>query len=282
MHTVDFRERVGQWRDGILSYLEDRGTQASCDEIRRIKDELPHLTWLRGTLARAEERMRLVTWSPPSIEELRELAQSRERRIVQSPEQLLDVVLESLDRLGKWLQRMERPAVIDLWNECDVMEPGAKTRRAFRPKDEDALSNYVARHLELDLKHSGVIVNREVEIRKSQRNDIRVNVSRLDDSRAGQGPITVVIESKGCWNRDLDKAMEEQLVGRYLDEFGTRHGIYLVGWFQCEKWDNAHYQKKASPQYSIEEARARFAEEAKSLSIGGKQIRACVLDTSLP
>ena len=38
----------------------------------------------------------------------------------------------------------------------------------------------------------------------------------------------------------------DQLVGDYLRLNGLTHGIYLVGWFVCDKWDNS--QNKLASQ----------------------------------
>ena len=33
--------------------------------------------------------------------------------------------------------------------------------------------------------------------------------------------------------------METQLRDRYLAGVSSRHGIYLVGWFLCDRWDRS-------------------------------------------
>jgi hypothetical protein len=62
--------------------------------------------------------------------------------------------------------------------------------------------------------------------------------------------------------------MEGQLIGRYLkDNPQCSHGLYLVGWYNCDQWDDQDYRKKRSPTLSIDEARERFEEQAKMPSI---------------
>ena len=39
----------------------------------------------------------------------------------------------------------------------------------------------------------------------------------------------VIVEAKGCWNKDLKTAMRDQLRDRYLKENQCSHGLYVVG-----------------------------------------------------
>ena len=182
--------------------------------------------------------------------------------------------MESLARLEDRLQRSEPPAAVDLWNEV--------LRGVFRPKSENEFSDYVARHLEADLAERGVVVNREVVVRRTQRTDIRIGVSRLRNVAETPFPITVVIEAKGCWNRrDLDSGMEDQLCGRYLEEARTRHGIYLVGWFLCDQWDHQEQRRRDCPAYGLDEARERFNRQAVENSRDGKHVLAFVMNAAL-
>ena len=40
---------------------------------------------------------------------------------------------------------------------------------------------------------------------------------------------------KGCWNPDVETALETQLIDDYLLGTGNRYGIYLVVWFEGER-----------------------------------------------
>jgi hypothetical protein len=96
---VEYRAAVGMWRDALLTQLRLRGTAAACQAIERIASSLPGQPWLKATLLEAKSLMRQRTWIPPKPEEIRALAQSADRRLVQNADQLLDVVVESLRRL---------------------------------------------------------------------------------------------------------------------------------------------------------------------------------------
>jgi len=97
--------------------------------------------------------------------------------------------------------------------------------------------------------------------------------------------LTVIIEVKGCWHREVTTAMQTQLVERYLRDNPGRQGFYLVGWFNCPQWNDPNdHRKEAAPQITMEEARARFAQQAEELtaqSEGRYLVKSFVLDTAL-
>jgi len=93
--------------------------------------------------------------------------------------------------------------------------------------------------------------------------------------------VTVIIEVKGCWHSKLDDAMESQLVNRYLKDNQVQHGLYLVGWFNCDQWDDEDNRKRSAPKASKDEAQAKFDEQAMDLSVGTIVVKAFVMDASL-
>jgi hypothetical protein len=273
------KEFIADWRDRILRHLQDRGTFEACRQIERVAAELPELReTLKWTVYQARAEARRQTWVPPEPEHLLALAARPGARLVRNGDELLAVLAESLERLEKKLQG-ETPMALALWNE----ENGS-----YWPKDEEWLSNYVKSHLQEDLRGRGVVLNREVEIRKGEgkgRGEITdIHVDAVVPNTGTEMPdlISVIVETKGCWNNELDTAMEEQLAGRYLKDNPTcRHGLYLVGWFNCEQWDTEHRRRKRPPSYGLEEARSRFEDQARRLSRGDLRVRAFVLDTAL-
>jgi len=74
----------------------------------------------------------------------------------------------------------------------------------------------------------------------------------------------VTIETKGCWHRDLDTAMESQLIGQYLSTNDCRHGIYLIGWFVCDAWSD--HKNQRIPTTDLSKAKHQFRQQAKTLS----------------
>ncbi len=92
--------------------------------------------------------------------------------------------------------------------------------------------------------------------------------------------MTVIIEVKGCWNKELNQAMETQPVDRYLKDNNCQHGLYLVGWFNCNCWSDEDERKKQAPQ-SVDEAQKEFDQQASSLSLDTKVIKAFLMNTAL-
>jgi hypothetical protein len=128
-------------------------------------------------------------------------------------------------------------------------------------------------------------VNREVQIRQGQQTDIHIDAVVPGDQGQAAGAVSAIIEVKGCWHHDLDTAMETQLVGRYLKDNHCPNGLYLVGWFKCDRWSAGDDRKNDVPSYPLSEACTRFADQAERLqgaaAVPGLVVRSVVLNTSL-
>jgi hypothetical protein len=160
-----------------------------------------------------------------------------------------------------------------LWNE---------TQQGWRPKDEESLSDLLKLHLERDIRNRGIVANREVQLRRrlatepGEKTDILVDAVPLGGTDDGLG---VVIEVKGCWNPALLTAMETQLVGRYLDEFTGRAGLYVVGWYDCPVWSRAKGNKCAHEGF--DELERFLGAQARGLSDDTRRVSARVLDARM-
>ena len=266
------RERLSWWRNNLLTHLKMQGTPEACEAIRKIIHEFPRLDWLKWTLLEAQNITRRSTWVPPHPNDILKMAKSTNSRLVQGGNQLLDVLIESLRCLEAKLQG-ETPASQFLWNQA------SEKKGLFIPKDENAFSDFVKLHLEEDLKGKGIIVNREVQIHRGERTDIHVDAITKNSTMEAYDSISVIIEVKGCWNKNLKDAMETQLVSQYLKDNRCQHGLYLVGWFYCDKWDKDDYKKGRTPKIDISEAQQGFDDQAKKLSQQDVCVKAIVLNT---
>lgn len=279
VHSVGPDELVRRLRDSILNQLKSRGTREAIAEINKLVGSFPELGWLKQSLLEAQEMFRRKNWIPFQPLELLKIAKDSDARLVQSGDQLIEVVIESLTRLQKKLCG-ETPAAVYLWNEVE--------KGVFEPKDENALSDYVKIHFDEDLKSRAIVANREVEIRGSksqfrgQETDIHIDAITKDSAGTAYDQITVIVETKGCWNRDLNRAMDTQLVGRYLKDHSSPFGVYLIGWFICPQWNITDPRKKEAAKGSLGEYRNKFSHQAAALSIDGATVKAFVLDASLP
>jgi hypothetical protein len=205
IHAVGPRESVAWWRDSILRRLKARGTLEACQAIRRIAQALPQLDWLKYTVLESQAVTRRKTWVPPKPTDVLKLVKNKAGHLVQNGDQLLRVLVESLRGLEALLHD-ETPAAQFLWEK--------EGDHTHRPKDEAAFADYVKIHLEQDLRKKAIIVNREVRIHRGERTDIHVDAVVLDEAGAACDTVTAIIESKGCWNQELEDAMQTQLADR--------------------------------------------------------------------
>jgi len=278
--TVTPQISIGDWRDSVLRNLMDRGTIESCKQVERVALTLPQYKWIKEfSLVEAKRVALLKSWQPPKIDQIFKLVENHDLRLVNTPDELMNIVLESLQKLEAKLQRNEHPQVVNLWN--DKQERGKPL--VSWPKDENHLSDTIKVHLVEDLQSSGVIIGREVEINSTSKTDIHISVFTKDRLGRPVEPITVTIEAKGCWHPDLETAMESQLVGKYLSAEGCHHGIYLIGWFNCDKWnDPKDSRHKKTSKLSLEQAQDKFAKQAQELSSKTSfRVNSIVLDTRL-
>jgi predicted NACHT family NTPase len=273
-HAVGPRESLAQLRDAVLQVLQVRGTNEAVQELQRIKLSLPEYNWLYTVVLNAQNEMLRKTWLPSSPGEILSLARSSDNRLIATPNQLLDVLLESLDRLQREDLKGETGRVKFLWNET----PDHK----WRPKDEPSLSDYIKGFLQRDLKDRGIIVNREVEVYrpagagKGPATDIHVDV--IVPNPNNRLHLKAVIEVKGCWNRELKTSIQAQLIDKYLQGPDCQHGIYLVGWFDPEHWDDSDYRKRDAHRWTIQETREFFANQAAQHSTADRPVQVFVLD----
>jgi hypothetical protein len=246
------RLNIAYYRDLLLRSLEERANPQAVAAMRRIALALPHLTWLSDHVLHTEELARRGTWIAPSPEQVLKLLSERDLRLVYTADQLLEVVIESLDRLDRKLHQQEARAVVDLWNviaraavrgiakgvlanlrrklgrgkpELTITgywsEFGNEVGVVSSPKEENLLSDYVKRHLDDDLQGRRIIINREVENRPRSITDIRVDAVGHDRQQEADHVLTVIIEVKGCWHPRLREAMKTQL-GRCASSAGGR------------------------------------------------------------
>jgi hypothetical protein len=221
----------------------------------------------------------------------------------------MNLIIESLRHAEQKLHG-EFPLSVLLWNPVrdDTLTSGGnalvgdaenlsalkkrkkKSSPRFEPRNEEAVSNWLASHLRDDIGERGVVVNREVVIRPSrgsipgQRTDISIDAllpGRQDDATR----ITVIIEVKGNWNTELSKAMETQLRDSYLKENSCHNGLYVVACFDSPDWNPGDYRSKlAHPKQRKlmrEKVQAEFDQQARQLSEDWANLRAFVLDCRL-
>lgn len=243
-HAVSERDKIAELRDDILQNLKERGTIEAVKVIEEIKQksEYEFIKWWHNE---AFYNYIIKSWKTYSPKELLEIIKNNESRLINNEDDLLEVIIESLNRLQKNLIAAENQF---LWNDK-------------KPKDESSISDYIKIHLEKDVLKRKIIVNREVQINKKDKTDIRIDAILNNDKQ-----LTVIIEVKGCWNNGLETSMENQLVQKYLKHSSCKHGIYLVVWFLCDKWDDGDYRKGSVKKFTLEKLKDMLCEQAEKLS----------------
>jgi hypothetical protein len=271
-------EMVRMLRDGSLEKLKRRATFEACDALARAELRLPQYRWLRFHFDEAEVQACASTWEAQSPRDIIAMASDSKKRFVESSQQLLGVILESLSHLQAELHG-ELASVGDLWNSKG---------KDWWPKQEEDISDYIARHLKKDLADRGIIINREVQIRRGRRGemagqstDIHVDAVSAEGTK-GQlyGSIGVVIEVKGSWNDGLMQDMEGQLRDRYMKNNEYRAGLYVVAHFKAARWIATDGRRAKSDAIDIFDLRQQLANQANGLS-GSVLIQSLVLDASL-
>ena len=271
-------DMVRMLRDGSLEKLKRRATFEACDALARAEMQLPQHGWLRFHFDEAEVLACASTWEAQSPRNIIAMASDSKKRFVESSQQLLDVILESLSHLQAELHG-EIASVGDLWNSKEA---------DWWPKQEEDVSDYIARHLKKDLADRGIIINREVQIRRGRRGemagqstDIHVDAVPAEGTQ-GQlyGSIGVVIEVKGSWNDGLMQDMEGQLRDRYMKNNECRAGLYFVAHFKAFRWIATDGRRAKGDAIDISGLRQQLANQADGLS-GSVLIQSMVLDASL-
>lgn len=267
-HSVTARDQVGRLRDSCPSYLSGLGTQSAIDALRTICDQYPDLDWLKHLLNEARQAFRKATLQALSPAELIAYTHRRDMRLARSSAELMEAVLVSLRHLQEKLQGQTLLAPF-LWDLSDNGNSG-------RPKSEDRLTDFLKHHLEGDLPT--FVIDREVQIRNLKEHGIGERTDLKIEAKDSDGrSLSVIIESKGCWNKELLTAMQSQLSERYLKLADEACGIYLVGWFRCERWTG---KTDCAFKGEKEELATELNAQAKVLSKGKKALSALVLDVT--
>lgn len=269
--TLGPRDAVADYRDGVLNIVIERGSNDSLAALGRIEAALgEHFPYAR---IRAEENQRLKAWEPPRPKDVVELLERVNRRIVISDDDLQRVLVEELGCIGESLAAGGQAS--QLWDTS-----------SGRPKKEVEISAWLADRLRDGLNGRGIVINREVEVTVSPtgglgpRTDIHVDAI-AGERVEGAEQVTVVIEVKGSWNRELRRAMRGQLAELYLTP-SRRCGIYLVVWFDATGWtDETDSRLKASARRDREETMGEMRSQANDLHGEGYLIEPLILDGSL-
>jgi hypothetical protein len=269
------------WRERAAHHLIERATLTTIDELAALAADNPNRPWLRRMLATAQERYRDVSWSPPRLTDLRAMAKDAGRRYARDDNDLREAVIEQLGRLQERM-RGKTPEAFFLWNETRESKSVSK----WTPKYESEISDYIAVHLKTHLRY--VFTNREVEIDRTISTGVGDRVDLLCEAFDPDDPESmtqyqIVIEVKGCWNDGLTTDLHDQLAADYMPKVGTRHGIYLVGYFPKAQWEPGANRYQKTPDLTADQLKSELVQLAdQELTLTRNTITAFVLDFTRP
>jgi hypothetical protein len=187
--------------------------------------------------------------------------------IVRDEEELAEAIWQSLMDFQASIQT-EGSRVMRLWNEP-----------AHTPKGEEPISREIGTELQEMLLGRGISVTCETKIREGQYVDLYI-AAVIPGAEARK--LSLIIEVKGCWNRELMGALESQLAMRYLRDNLSSRGIYLVAWFLCDRWSGADYRKDRTPKTTLTDLSQLLESRANQVNAEtGSQIRVFMLDATI-
>jgi hypothetical protein len=224
---------------------------------------MPEIPNIGRLLEQARRQFRKESWVAPQPSAILRLVSDKNRRLVRDADELLMVIIDTLEMIEK---KYTGSATMknSLWND---QSDGKVT-----PKNEEALSDAIAEWLREQLHKRIVTVNREPQVRlipgSPDRTDIQVeSFTETDES------LMVIIEVKGCWNRGLFPNMQSQLVDQYIkNNDRCSHGLYLIGYYRSDKWDEQEKNAKKCRKYSKDQLEKLLEQKQQNL-VCDKQIR---------
>ena len=274
---------VGEWRDQTLRDLTNRRTVEALEQLNALHAQFPERLDLTAAVLTARTAVHASLWKAPTPNDIAKLMADTSSRLLRTNRELADLLTETLDRIALdlpthgellWDRQRQRPP-------ADTQPKQRHTRRyagTWRPKLEAAFCAYIAHELKIRLQGRGFAINREVLVQPTdpygagERTDILVEATSTRDRRLGgvnesADRLAVVIEVKGQWNPRLEDDLSEQLAGRYLPEVQTDTGIYLVGWFPVEQWnDCTDSNRRRAKKRDLENTKTLLYERAIQLT----------------
>lgn len=97
----------------------------------------------------------------------------------------------------------------------------------------------------------------------------------------GERTISVVIEGKGIWHKNVRTAIKTQLHDRYLTGAHSYTGIYIVAAYRGSQWLDTDSRREKADRQDPDKLRARLDALAKQLSIPPRAIYVRVIDLPL-
>lgn len=227
--------------------------------LEDLSKKFPRLVYFHDAILQARRNLLergCPTYDLGTIKRL--LKTDKQAVIIHTPDDLLSVICETLERYQVYLTGKEAPQIDSLWNTG---------HEAVSHKNETSFSNHIKKYMDLVLPN--IVSNLEVKLNSGARTDIWVTAF----SKATGAQLRLCIEVKGSWNRSCRSAFKDQLCEKYMGAGGAEAGIFLVGWFFSKK------AKKNCNQWKDMGSARRFLQEQEAdCCKRGFKVRSIVVD----
>ncbi|WP_235783455.1 hypothetical protein [Amycolatopsis orientalis] len=209
-------------------------------------------------IARARQADLSLGTTPPRA--LLRLLSRGDARLVRDDADLQHLLLQQLDELQGYLGSAWR----EIWDDG-------------KPQTEDDISDWLERRLGERL--NDLVIDREVQVRRDRPGiGTRIDLTATTKT-TGNETARVLVEAKRIDNRELETAMQNQLINRYLVPKGRRHGIYLVYWIAPSQRPDGWSRTKAADVAAL---KRKLNEQVQHATEAGFQIAPYILDISRP
>lgn len=280
VYTVGPDDSARHLRNRLISALGDRDDLCAVAVLKQLERDFGRkYPWLRRPRAEAERSYRQKRWPPSPPRAVAELLASADKRMLKSEIDVLDGVVEAIERYGRSLRFASPSPLEDLWNTPKSAPPS--------PKEEERASDKLCDAVRLYLHNYGVVAEREVQVfRRSvpriaggaAGSELDVLVRLQARSRGNGDPIALPIEVKLSFNADAKSSLKSQLTDRYMSQLGTHVGIYVVMWVDAPGMDLKYKPKWAT----IDLARADLVAQAEAIeAVSGDRVKPLVIDCQL-
>ncbi|MDD6337317.1 MAG: hypothetical protein PUC15_02905 [Lentisphaeria bacterium] len=256
------------FKERVLSIIAESESLHSVQSLNKIKKSFPEDTLIDDYIKTAktiELRIKCPLYRCSSI---KHLVDKTNMFLINSPQDLLHLVCKTLLDYQDFINGKDTPRIEDLWNNLG---------KEFTPKSEEDFSDHLKSYLEIFLRKFKVVINREVQLNRGShgkpgaRTDIWVETFSDDYPKK----ISLCIEVKGSWNPEIKDALNNQLIGKYMDNGAADAGIFLVGWFKAK---NCSRPIDHSLGETIEEAQAFLRHQEEVAVKKGHLVKCVVID----
>ena len=305
VYSPSSEDDVYEIKDLIIAGLMNNCTKGTFELLRKLPKLIPSRSW-DYLLIRCRSKIEndLIPESIP-LDELKKVpieprkrqmsstdkrqskSQKVGRLLIRTGSDLRDAVLKAIRRYSDdYLHGWKFAAFSDIWNDVrkGLLIPKKKCEKEVVlsfPKDEERLSDHLARYLDREIED--IVVTRECQSspiyltknskKKGAYHDITIEHPKTKSC--------VIVEVKGNWNKDLKGAgLKDQLQNDYLNRNKSAYGIFVCGCFSSENWGDGDWRRNAVNGFSTKEQAQKSLDEQLLKLEYKERISAIAIDCS--